>query len=102
MGGPPLVLWVTAHNWTADQMRAFLFACFMSIAPFQMVAYYWNFGNQIIYGVLLAIIFLPIVLLGSSLGLQIGTHFSKGVLKNLAFSLLIIISISVMLPYLNR
>jgi hypothetical protein len=28
MGGPPLVLWAMAHDWPADKVRAFLFACF--------------------------------------------------------------------------
>ena len=31
--GPPLVMWVMAHDWSADVTRAFLFASFMCLVP---------------------------------------------------------------------
>jgi uncharacterized membrane protein YfcA len=98
MGGPPLVLWVMAHDWSADRTRAFLFASFMSLVPLQLAALYVAFGSDVVHGIVLGAAFSPVVLLGSVAGLRIGKRFSKPLLKRLAVLLLVAIALSSMLP----
>lgn len=102
MGGPPLVLWVMAHDWTADRTRAFLFASFMSLVPIQLALLYWSFGDTVVYGMALGVAFSPVVLLGSFLGLRIGSRFSKPLLSRVAFLLLAIIAVNAMWPQIAR
>ena len=102
MGGPPLVLWVMAHDWTVERTRAFLFASFMSLVPFQLAILYWTFGDDVVYGMVLGAVLSPVVLLGSLLGLRIGAHFSKPLLRRLAFLLLVAIAINAIFPQVWR
>jgi len=102
MGGPPLVLWVMAHDWTAERTRAFLFASFMSLIPLQLAVLYLTFGHEVLRGMMLGIAFSPVVLLGSLLGLRIGTRFSKTFLTRLAFLVLAAIAVNAMYPEIRR
>ena len=48
MGGPAMVFWVQAHDWSTRESRGFMFAMYLiSIAPALLVLYLF-FGNQII------------------------------------------------------
>ena len=102
MDGPPLVLWVMAHNWTADRTRAFLFASFMGLVPFQLAVLCWTFGGEVVHGMAWGAACSPVVLLGSLLGLRVGTRFSKPLLRRLAFLLLTVIALSAMVPAVWR
>jgi uncharacterized membrane protein YfcA len=102
MGGPPLVLWVMAHNWTADRTRAFLFASFMTLVPVQLALLYLTFGDEVFYGLALGVVFTPMVLAGSLLGLRVGGRFSKPLLSRVAFLLLALIAMNAMVPQLWR
>ncbi len=98
MGGPPLVLWVMAHDWTAERTRAFLFASFMGLVPVQLTLLYWTFGKDVVYGMAVGAALSPVVLLGSLLGLRVGARFSKPLLHRLAFLLLVAIALNAMFP----
>lgn len=102
MGGPPLVMWVMAHDWTVERTRAFLFASFMSLVPLQLAVLYWTFGESVGRGMLVGLALSPVVLLGSWFGLRLGARFSKPVLRRLAFALLVAIALSAMAPLLLR
>jgi uncharacterized membrane protein YfcA len=102
MGGPPLVLWVMAHDWTAEKTRAFLFASFLTMVPIQLTLLYWAFGDAVAYGMALGFALSPAVLLGSLLGLRVGGRFSKPLLTRLAFLLLAGIALNAMYPHLAR
>lgn len=98
MGGPPLVLWVMAHDWTADRTRAFLFASFMSLVPLQLAVLYWTFGGDVLRGIGLGAALSPAVLLGSMAGLRIGSRLSKPLLRGVAFVVLGAIALNSMYP----
>lgn len=100
MGGPPLVLWVMAHDWSADRTRAFLFAAFMSLIPLQLAVLYWTFGNDVLRGMALGAAFAPAVLLGSFVGLRLGARSSKPFLRRLAFCILTAVALNSMVPQL--
>jgi uncharacterized membrane protein YfcA len=102
MGGPPLVLWVMAHDWPVDRTRAFLFASFMSLVPLQLAILYWTFGHDVLRGMALGLAISPAVLLGSLVGLRIGGRFSKPILRRVAFLVLLAIALNSMWPQILR
>jgi len=96
MGGPPLVQWVMAHDWSADKTRAFLFASFMVLVPVQLAQLYGSFGSLVTRGMIFGAALTPVVLLGSLLGLRMGSRFSKPFLCNAAFVLLTVVALNAM------
>lgn len=100
MGGPPLVLWVMAHDWPTDRTRAFLFAAFMSTVPLQIGVLYWTFGHDVLRGLGWGLLLSPAVLAGSWVGLRVGERFSKALLRRLAFVVLSAIALNSMYPKL--
>jgi hypothetical protein len=98
MGGPPLVLWVMAHDWPADRTRGFLFASFMSLVPLQLVLLYSQFGQDVLRGALLGLALAPAVLAGSLAGLRVGGRFSKTILRRVAYTVLLAIAFNAMYP----
>jgi uncharacterized membrane protein YfcA len=100
MGGPPLVLWVMAHDWTAEKTRAFLFATFATLVPIQLALLYWTFGHDVVRGMILGTALSPVVLLGSYFGLRFGGRFSKPFLVRVAFLLLAGIALNAMFPFI--
>jgi uncharacterized protein len=100
MGGPPLVLWVMAHNWSAESTRAFLFASFALLVPVQLTVLYLTFGRDALTGAGFGLALMPVALLGSWLGLRVGARFSKPVLRRVAFALLLVTALQSMLPRL--
>lgn len=102
MGGPPLVLWVMARDWTPERTRAFLFASFLSLVPLQLAVLYWTFGDDVVVGLAWGFALSPVVLFGSLLGLRLGARFSKPCLSKLAFLLLAAIALNAMFPQVWR
>lgn len=100
MGGPPLVLWVMAHDWSSGRTRAFLFASFVLLVPVQLAVMTFTFGREVLHGALLGAALSPAVFFGALLGLRVGSRFSKRVLKRVAFLLLLAIAVNAMLPQL--
>ncbi len=98
MGGPPLVLWVMAHDWSTERTRGFLFASFMCLVPVQLTLLYLTFGQDTLRGALMGLALSPAVLAGSLVGLRVGGRFSKSLLRKLAFALLMAIALNAMYP----
>ena len=96
MGGPPLVLWSMAHDWSTQKTRGFLFAVFATSIPFQIVLLSLAFGPAIFWNAAIGIAFLPLVYLGTAVGLPIGNRMEKDKLKRIAYGILFIIGISAM------
>ena len=98
MNGPPLVAWSMAHDWSTRKTRGFLFAFFAMANPVQIILLSLTFGTSVLWSVVLGIAFLPLVYVGSSIGLPIGNSMSKERLRQLAFLLLLVIGISSVVP----
>ena len=94
VGGPPIVLWVMAHNWTNKQIRSFLFASFLSTGPINAVLLYFVLGDTIYTPMLYGLALSPLIALGSHLGIKLGHAFSAEKLRKIAFLLLTVTSIS--------
>lgn len=100
MGGPPLVIWLMAQDWTTKQNRGFLFAVFATAIPLQIVLMRLSFGPTILHSVLLGFMLLPLILIGSCVGLPLGNRLNKERMRHFAYALLLIIGISAVAPAL--
>lgn len=94
IGGPPAVLWALAHRWTTQETRSFLFALFLLGVPIQVLLLYLNFGTEILFAMLNGLLFSPLVVVGSMLGIRTGNLISKSVLRRISFAVLSIIALA--------
>ena len=94
MGGPPLILWLMAHDWSPRKTRGFLFAVFATTIPAQIVLLWATFGRTILWSVAVGLALFPLVYLGTSIGLPIGNRMAKSRLRNIAYAILLAIGIS--------
>lgn len=98
MNGPPLVLWSMAHDWSNAKTRGFLFAVFSMANPMQIALLAVTFGPSVLWFAVLGVGFLPLVYLGSAIGLPIGNRMKKDTLKKSAFAILLVIAASAVVP----
>lgn len=95
MGGPPLVLWVVAHDWPAKQARLFLWASFWFVMPIQIVVLVLMFEpvTQLkMTGI--GVLTLPIAMLGTAAGLWLGHRIPKRQLRWAMIALLVVLGVS--------
>jgi uncharacterized protein len=102
MGGPPMVLWVLAHDWTMNRARAFLYFIFvLGLVP-QGVLLWYAFGEKILVAMLLGLAVMPAVLAGLWIGLHLSRLMSDKLLRNVSIAVLIAIGVAALvMPYLN-
>ena len=94
MGGPAMVFWIQAHNWTTRQMRGFLFAMFsISVIP-SLVLLYVIFGDPIIIPGLATAALTPALLFVTRYGMRLGEWLGKERLRKLTLWLLLLMGIS--------
>jgi uncharacterized membrane protein YfcA len=102
MGGPPLVLWTIAHDWSSAKTRGFLFATFTLAIPVQIALLFATFGRSLLPHFGLALLLLPVVLAGSLVGIPLGNRLKKGPLTMLAYAILLAIGVSCIMPALYK
>jgi uncharacterized protein len=102
MGGPPMVLWVLAHDWTMNRARAFLYFIFvLGLLPQGLLLWY-AFGDNILIAMLLGLAVMPAVLAGLWIGLSVSRLTSDKFLRSLSLAVLVVIGIAALItPYLN-
>ncbi len=101
MGGPAVALWVMCQPWNAKQSRGFLFAMlFYGMIPLAILLV-WKFGATSALGLTLGVMGLPVVFLGTALGIRVGNKLERQRLQRYALVALFLIGISAILrPYL--
>jgi uncharacterized protein len=103
MGGPPMVLWVLAHDWPMNRARAFLFFIFSTGLIPQGVLLWLFFGSDVLAAMLLSAASVPAVLAGLGLGLYLSRLAPDRLLRRLSVALLLCIAVSaIMMPYVQR
>ena len=102
MGGPAMVLWVMAHNWSMNRARAFLYFVFATGIPLQALLLWLAFGQQILVPMLLGLTALPALVAGLYLGLWLSRMMPDPVLRSLSWVVLVLIAISsIVMPYVT-
>ena len=101
MGGPAVALWVMCQPWDAKQSRGFLFAMlFYGMIPLAFILDL-RFGQTATLGLILGTLALPIVFLGTEIGIRIGNKLNRKKLQGYALVALFLIGMSAILkPYL--
>ncbi|QQE13664.1 sulfite exporter TauE/SafE family protein [Planctomycetota bacterium] len=94
MAGPPIVLWVHAHDWGAKKSRVFLWVNFLQNAPIIMAAYLLSFGVGAMWSFGLGVAMFAVGLPATKVGHWLGGKLSKRKLKFWAFGLLIVIALT--------
>jgi len=102
MGGPPVVLWVMAHDWPSKKSRAFLWATFLMLTPVNAALLIYKFGGDLWGPMLLGLCLAPLVVAGSEVGMWAGALMSRQRLRAAAFGLLLLLAlVSVLGPLLS-
>ncbi|NOU36302.1 MAG: sulfite exporter TauE/SafE family protein [Kiritimatiellaceae bacterium] len=101
MGGPPLVLWVMAHDWPPEKIRGFYFATFLTFIPIMigMMFVLPGFG-PLWMSVLTGLAFAPVIYCGGRIGLALGHRMSRKRLYCLTCVCLLATGISAMVSSL--
>lgn len=94
IGGPPLVLWTLAHQWSNQKMRGTIIAFSLIFVPFQLALMLVTFGSVIFTPIIKALVLSPAVLLGTWIGLKIGERISQAHLRIYMQALLLFIAVS--------
>lgn len=94
MGGPPMMLWVMAHDWPMAKARAFMFFQFATGMPPQAILLWVLFGNDILFAMLIGLAATPVLLAGIYIGIAISRQIPDRVLRALATLVLVLIGIS--------
>jgi uncharacterized protein len=97
IGGPPLVLWILAHQWSNEKMRVTPIAFSIVFVPFQLLFMTLAFGERMWNPLLSAILLTPAVLVGTWVGLRVGGRISKEHLRIYMRFLLLLIAVSTIL-----
>lgn len=94
MGGPPLVLWVVAHDWPTKRARLFLWASFWFVMPIQIVVLVLMFETTTqLKMVGIGVLTLPIAMLGTAAGLWLGHRIPKRELRWAMIALLLVLGV---------
>jgi uncharacterized protein len=94
MGGPLMVLWVQAHDWSTKQTRGFLFAMYLvSMVPALLVLYGF-FGERIFAACLHSAATIPLLIISTHYGLKAGTKLGRQRLRWITLALLLVIGIT--------
>jgi uncharacterized protein len=103
MGGPPMVLWVLAHDWPMKRARAFLFFIFSTGLIPQGLLMWLFFGTNVFRAMLFSAASLPAVLAGLWLGLYLSRHAPDRLLRRLSVAMLLCIAASaIVMPFLQQ
>jgi uncharacterized membrane protein YfcA len=93
MGGPPLVLWLAARDWSTQRTRALLWTLFLLMVPWQLLVMYWQFRDPIPRSMLLAVFYMPVVFVGGWLGTNCGDRLTRTRLRTITYVLLLWIAV---------
>lgn len=102
IGGPPVVIWVMAHNWDALRSRAFLLGFFVLCLPAYFVLLLYLFGTALLWPMAKALVFFPVIYLGTRWGLQLGERVDKGLLRGFVYLMLAVLALSCIYPFLTQ
>jgi uncharacterized membrane protein YfcA len=97
MGGPPMVLWVMAQRWPAARSRAFFFVVFASGMVPHAILLGWLFGADFAAAAVAGIACVPVVIVGTFIGLRLGQQLPRRALRRIALIILTGIALSALL-----
>ena len=94
MGGPPVVLWVMAHDWPARKSRSFLWASFLMLIPLNMTMLQVRFHGRLWGAMLIGLCLTPVVVVAAELGQRLGGLMNRRRLRAVALTLLLLLAVA--------
>ncbi|MEM6853208.1 MAG: sulfite exporter TauE/SafE family protein [Planctomycetota bacterium] len=102
MGGPPVVIWAMAHDWSTRRSRAFLWTLFLQLMPVQLGLMWWRFGEEVGHAMLAGLVATPAVVLAAEWGSRWGSRWSPAGLRRVTLALLLGMAlVSIVGPWLG-
>lgn len=103
MGGPAIVLWVVAHDWTSRKSRTLMWCAFSFMVPWQLTVTYAQFGMPVVKSAALGAAYIPVVVLATMLGTRLGNRMSQERLRIVAYLILLGVGLaSTLSPLISR
>ncbi len=93
MGGPPVSLWVLAHDWPAIKQRAFLWLTFLLLIPPLILLLIFRFGSPLVSAMAMATLLVPVSILGAWAGVHLGHTLNRERLRVAMMAMLVLISV---------
>jgi uncharacterized membrane protein YfcA len=93
IGGPPLLVWVLAQDWSPNKSRGFLFSVYMLSIPLQLICLHFLAAQPITDALTKGCAYSPIILIGSWLGIKWGQHLNKDKFRTFVITGLILIAL---------
>tara|TARA_B100000809_G_scaffold250763_1_gene283568 strand:+ start:1354 stop:2103 length:750 start_codon:yes stop_codon:yes gene_type:complete len=97
MGGPALVLWLAAHDWSTRKSRSFLFGNFACTIPIQLAILSVAFGPDILRAAAIGLAYAPLVYAGTRIGLPLGNRLTNTTLRTISYAVLFLIGLSTLI-----
>lgn len=94
MAGPPIVLWVTAHRWSSQKIRAMIWITLLPTNPVSVVLLIWQYGMPVVWGALLGAALIPVSLAGAMMGMRLGGRMSVEHLRAAALVVLVLLALA--------
>lgn len=90
IGGPPLVLWVTAHDWSPRMMRGAMWLIFLCYLPVMIVTFLMVYGGRAGGAILLGLTVSPLALVGMATGLRLVRAVEAEPFRRMMLGLLVV------------
>lgn len=97
IGGPPIILWVHAHQWHNERLRATTAAFSLALAPAQLALFIAFLGTPMLWALLKGVILIPAIALGAAIGLRMGDRLSVTLLRRATGLLLVCLGATLIL-----
>lgn len=91
IGGPPIVMWVHAHDWPNETIRGTTLAVTLPMVPIQFALFLRAFGTSVFPPPAPAALWLAMALAGGMLGLSLGKRLPVPQLRIAAYGLLLLL-----------
>ena len=102
MSAPPMLLWLHGQRFAAKRARSFLFAIYLSSFVPQLLLMFWTFSPALLTSMQVAVLALPLVLIGTYVGLAVGNRFGERWLRPATYTLLVWMAMACLLdPWLH-
>jgi uncharacterized membrane protein YfcA len=103
MGGPALVVWTLAHDWSATKTRGFLFAVYAANLLPQLGIYAVVWGPDLARAFAFGALGVPLSSAGMLLGLYVSRWISKKTLRRIAYGTILVTALlSIAQPFVAR
>jgi len=99
IGGPPVVLWILSHRWGNEKMRVTVMAQSLFFVPLQAGVMLALFGTPVLHALGWGMAVSPLVILGTRLGLRLGSRIPVSRLRTGMELLLLLMAISAARPF---